>query len=219
MTAISKIHLEILSDSQRALLDKLAPLVKDYTLAGGTALALQLMHRRSFDFDFFSAKPLARGLLGKLTQTIDIKKKSVDSADELTVFNSSEIKITFLHYPFASQYPLVHAESGLSLYGIKDIAIQKAYTVGRRGEYRDYFDLYCLIKGGHSSLEEIIGGAQKVYGGAFNDKIFLEQLVYFGDIRDFVIEPIGKQSVASPAEVKRFFERLVRGFVKQNSAI
>ncbi len=214
MTAISNIHLEILSDSQRALLDKLAPLVKGYTLAGGTALALQLTHRRSYDFDFFSAKPLARGLLGRLTQTVSVKKKSVDSADELTVFNADEIKVTFLHYPFKNQYPLIYTESGLSLYGVKDIAIQKAYTIGRRGEYRDYFDLYCIIKGGYCSLGEIIGGAQEVYGGSFNDRIFLEQLVYFGDIADFAIEPVGKESVASLSEVKRFFEGLVKGFVK-----
>jgi hypothetical protein len=213
MTPISKIHLEILSDRQRALLDKLALLVKDYTLSGGTALAMQLTHRRSYDFDFFSAKPLTRGLLAKLTRVIAVKQKSVDSADELTVFSSSEIKVTFLHYPFANLYPLVRAESGLSLYGFGDIAVQKAYTIGRRGEYRDYFDLYCIIKGGYLSLKEIIAGAQKVYGGIFNDKIFLEQLVYYGDIRDFAIETIGKEAVDSPAKVKQFFERLVKGFV------
>ncbi len=30
----------------------------DYYLAGGTALALQLGHRQSVDFDFFTQKPL-----------------------------------------------------------------------------------------------------------------------------------------------------------------
>lgn len=33
-----------------------SPFVEDFYLAGGTGLALQLFHRKSVDFDFFSKK-------------------------------------------------------------------------------------------------------------------------------------------------------------------
>ena len=48
-------HLEILDKKRQELLDTLLPYVKDYVLGGGTALALQLNHRKSFDFDFFAS--------------------------------------------------------------------------------------------------------------------------------------------------------------------
>jgi hypothetical protein len=45
----------ILSGAQQALLERLSTVatVRTFYLAGGTALALHLGHRRSVDFDFF----------------------------------------------------------------------------------------------------------------------------------------------------------------------
>ena len=49
---------DILTQAQQTLLELLSriPDVRTYYLAGGTALALHLGHRRSRDFDFFRAK-------------------------------------------------------------------------------------------------------------------------------------------------------------------
>ncbi|WP_427854581.1 nucleotidyl transferase AbiEii/AbiGii toxin family protein [Desulfotomaculum copahuensis] len=41
-------------------------LAKDFYLAGGTGLALQLKHRRSFDLDFFRTEGNNKGLPGYL---------------------------------------------------------------------------------------------------------------------------------------------------------
>src|SRR5947209_6386117 len=53
-------HPEILSTRQRRVLDRLGPFLtaRQCYLAGGTALALQLGHRRSVDFDWFTEDPL-----------------------------------------------------------------------------------------------------------------------------------------------------------------
>src|SRR3989344_501688 len=211
---ISKIHLEVLDSKRQELLEKLLPFTNDFILGGGTALSLQLAHRKSFDFDFFSRSKIEKIFLEKLHKAIPIADISVDSQDELTFFTSEEIKVTFLHYPFDHSFPVVDVEKGLKLFSIKDIAVQKAYTIGRRGEYRDYFDLYAVLKANYISFSELISCAKKIYGSIFEEKIFLEQLVYLGDLLDFDIKLAKLEPLPEPEEVKRFFENLVKKYIK-----
>ncbi len=210
---ILKIHQDVLDKKRQDLLDKLLPYTKGYILGGGTALALQLKHRKSYDFDFFASNPLPKNLLEKLASAISINNVSVDSADELTFFSKDEIKVTFLYYPFGYSFPLKTLENGLKMFGIKDIAIKKAYTVGRRGEYRDYFDLYIILKNNCINLSELIQITKKIYGSAFDEKIFLAQLVYFDDLRNFEIIPISDSNLPKPEEVKHFFENLTKNYL------
>ena len=122
---ILKIHQGVLDKEREALLDRLYPYAKDYILGGGTALALQMNHRKSFDFDFFSSNPIPKNLLEKISKTIPIGNISVDTSDELTFFTANKIKVTFLYYPFNNSFPAEMLESGLKAFGIKDIAVKK----------------------------------------------------------------------------------------------
>lgn len=210
---ILKIHGGVLDKKRRELLDKLCLYVKDYILGGGTALALQLNHRKSYDFDFFTSSQVPKNLLEKLSNAISIGNISIDSADELTFFTKNKIKVTFLHYPFGYSFPIETLENGLKVFGIKDIAIKKAYTIGRRGEYRDYFDLYTILKNNYMDLPELIRITKKIYGSVFDEKIFLTQLIYFEDLRNFDIIPASLSKAPKPEEIKRFFENLIRNYV------
>ena len=210
---ILKTHQDILDKKRQELLDKLLPYTKDYVLGGGTALALQLNHRKSFDFDFFSSNQISKNFLEKLASTISIGTISVDSANELTFFTKNGTKITFLYYPFGHLYPIEILKNGLKIFGIKDIAIKKAYTIGRRGEYRDYFDLYVILKDNYMNLSELIQTTKKIYGSVFDEKIFLTQLVYFDDLISFDIIPTSKSSLLKPEEIKGFFENLVKNHI------
>lgn len=214
MQDTSNLHLDVLDKQRQNLLEKLLPHTKGFILGGGTALSLQLAHRKSFDFDFFSRLKIDKIFLEKLNEGVSIADISVDSQDELTFFTGEEIKVTFLHYPFGYSFPLVKMDSGLELFSPKDIAVQKAYTVGRRGEYRDYFDIYAVLSAKYISLPEIILQAKKIYGGIFEEKIFLQQLVYFGDLLDFDIKPVELGPVAQPKVVKEFFGNLVKSYLK-----
>lgn len=209
----SKLHLDILDKTRQEIFQKTIPLVTDFILAGGTALSLQIAHRESYDFDFFSEKPLSKNLLEKLSTTITIKEVLVDSADELTFLNSNDIKFTFLYYHFVPHYETLEFGNGLKMFSIKEIAIKKAYTIGRRGAYRDYFDLYTILKGDYITLHEIITIAEKVYKGLFNSKLFLEQLVYFKDLPNFEIVPVKDETIPSPDIVKKYFENLVGEYI------
>ena len=57
----------------------------------------------------------------------------------------------------------------------------KAYALGGRGKWKDYVDLYFILRD-HYSFEEISKRAKKLYKTFFNAKLFREQLAYFTDI-------------------------------------
>ncbi|MDP2585484.1 MAG: nucleotidyl transferase AbiEii/AbiGii toxin family protein [Candidatus Levybacteria bacterium] len=213
ISSISNIRLELLDKERLEVLQKLIPTTSGFVLGGGTALALQLVHRKSYDFDFFSSSQIPKKLLEKLSAVLPIENIVVDTLDELTFFTTGNIKITFLYYPFKPLFKHIYMEDGLRLFPIKEIALQKAYTIGRRGEYRDYFDLYTILKNGYISLREIIAGAKQIYGSVFDEKLFLEQLVYYGDLLSFDITPVSKIQLPTPDKVKQYFESLVKTYI------
>ena len=62
-----------------------------------------------------------------------------------------------------------------------DLASMKAYALGRRAKWKDYVDLYFILKG-HATLNQLAQNADRIFGGMFNEKLFREQLSYFEDI-------------------------------------
>ena len=87
----------VLTKEQRALAGKLFPEIKDFYLAGGTALALQIGHRQSVDFDLASRQPiepfdLERHLISKGFQ---IQRTFTATGDEYSAL-IQETKVTQL---------------------------------------------------------------------------------------------------------------------------
>lgn len=62
-----------------------------------------------------------------------------------------------------------------------DLAAMKAYAMGRRATWKDYVDLYFLLKN-HFSLTKIAKRAKRIFHGGFNEKLFRQQLCYFEDV-------------------------------------
>jgi len=200
-------HPEVLDERNKEIFFRLKRF-GDFYLAGGTALALQIGHRISVDFDLFSGEEIPSALLQK-TKKVFIDKNvvpSVNNSGELTVF-VGDSKVTFLCYPFPVMFDLINYE-GIQLLSIKEIAATKAYTIGRRGSLKDYVDVYFIISEGHCSLSKIIENAEKKYGSEFNARLFLEQLIYLEDLEDesivFLKEKIAKDSLTE------FFTKGVR---------
>lgn len=200
------IHLEALTKAGTKLWPQLSNL-NDFYLAGGTAVALRLGHRVSVDFYFFNNKPLLNNLLPRIEQLFrDHKQKIVvNNSGELTLLVNNT-KLTFLEYPFPLLYPTT-VTNGIKLATIPELAAMKAYTIGRRGSFKDYFDLYCIIKSGHD-LTTIINDAEKKYTDNFNTRLFLEQLVDLSDITDSTLNFI--TPAASPPEIEKFFTATIK---------
>ncbi len=201
-------HPEALSEKGKEIFPKLTAFANFY-LAGGTALALQIGHRMSIDFDFFSKKPINENLSTEVKSVFPEKqvRPSVDNSDELTVF-VDDTKITFLYYPFSLKTDECPQYQGVNLLSIKEIAATKAYVIGRRGSFRDYVDLYFVVSEGHASLNEIIELAEQKYSNEFNSRLFLEQLIYLKDIEDTGI--IFLKNEVSKEDLEKFFAEEIK---------
>lgn len=171
---------EILTKKQTELLPLVKAFNKDFGLVGGTAIALHLGHRRSIDFDLFTDKEFHNK---RIKRTIAKFYKSgkiiMDRTGEYTVIIKG-VKITFFSFPFKIDFSeqLNHI---VKLPDLLTLAAMKAYAMGRRPKWKDYVDLYFIIKY-HFTIKDISRRADKIFGDEFNEKLFRTQLVYFEDI-------------------------------------
>ena len=95
-------HPEILAPKQLAVLEGLRsiPAVREFYLAGGTALALRHGHRRSIDFDFFRPTPLdANELIFPLERAFP-KFESLPTGAQTLYVRLSGVTTSFFHYPY-----------------------------------------------------------------------------------------------------------------------
>jgi len=183
----------------------------DFYLVGGTALALQIGHRISFDFDFFSKKELPINFLQKVRRIFPGSSAEViyKEAREQITLSLDGIKTTFFHYP----YPVIDkfAEyQGVPLATVREIAAMKAFSIGKRLSYKDYIDWYFLLSEKYVSLRQVIKLANKKFNGDFNARLFLGQLVSVADVPtqkiDFLRDAIDKKTV------QNFLEKTVQNF-------
>ena len=152
-------HPEILTASQSKVLRKLGPLATErgFYLAGGTALALQLGHRRSRDFDWFCRKrrldpnALAEDLSnhGRLT--------SKEIATRTLHCKVDRVPVSFLSYPYRSLERQVRfADFGIRLASVRDICCMKLAAVGDRGSKKDFIDIYAIGKASGMGIGEML---------------------------------------------------------------
>lgn len=204
-------HEEALTKESAALLSSFGRFDNFY-LAGGTALALQIGHRLSVDFDFFSYESLSEILLKKVKRVFEGRQLSVTySAPEQLNLIIDGVKVTFFNYPYQTIYPLVSFKE-IRLASVLEIALMKSFSIGKRLSYKDYVDWYFMLAEKKVSLSGVIEGAKKKFGADFNDRLFLGQLVSLEDVPfqkiDFLKNQISKETIEQTLglAVKKFAE-------------
>lgn len=176
----NKIHQEILGEGQKKLLPLIRVFRDKFCLVGGTAIALQLGHRRSIDFDLFTFSKLEQRKIRKLIiKKHHIDRVIIDEQDEYTLIVDG-VKLTFLHYPFKIKSSR-KLEDYARMPDLKTLAAMKAYALGRRAKWKDYVDLYWIMSK-KTDILSIIKQAKTIFKTEFNEKNFRQQLAYFKDI-------------------------------------
>lgn len=172
-------HNEIFSESQKKLLPLIKTLSFDFGLVGGTAIALQIGHRRSIDFDLFTLNDFDTDKIrGTIRSEHTIGSVFIENSNELTLL-VDEVKTTFFKYPFPIEFTIKLGEI-IRMPDLITLAAMKAYALGRRAKWKDYVDLYFIFK--QFSLLDVVKKAKSIFAGEFNEKLFREQLAYFKDI-------------------------------------
>lgn len=171
---------EILTKEQIEILPLLYKVRRNFSLVGGTAVALQIGHRRSVDFDFFSFKKFDnREIKKKIAPAVKIQEILVDKQGELTFF-CNNVKVTFYNFPYNLEYKK-NFDSYIKMADLKTLAAMEAFALGQRAKWKAYVDMYFIIKN-HFSLNEISKKGRELFGNEFNEKLFRVQLSYFADV-------------------------------------
>lgn len=180
-------YYNILDKKRLAILPLLKFFKKDFYLAGGTGLALQLGHRDSIDFDFFSKKNIDTiKLFSKIKKVFKGHKilKVQEEKNTLTVFIDENIKLSF----FAYDYKLINdpvKEPYFNIASIFDIACMKLSVIVSRATIKDYIDLYFILK--EIPLENILKDLNKKFPD-LDINLVLKSLVYFKDLKKEAIK-------------------------------
>ncbi len=173
-------HKEILTETQSHLLPIVKLFSKKFGLVGGTAVALHLGHRESIDFDLFNFDEFSNySIKTKITKNRAINTILVNKKGEYP-FLINGVKFTFFQFPYRINFSESLGDI-IKLPDLLTLAALKAFALGRRAKFKDYVDLYFILKANHP-VSEITAKGREVFGNEFNEKIFRTQLAYFEDI-------------------------------------
>lgn len=153
-------------------------------MAGGTALALRIGHRRSADLDFvFKAQRLPRkrldALLAALRSTHSVKpmanvaaeqaflESGLELADYQQDYDIDGVKVTFFVADPEALGPTIKSEERVA--GLKRVAVadidslfrMKAVALASRIAIRDLFDVYTLIERGGIDAQRLFEDAER----------------------------------------------------------
>jgi hypothetical protein len=179
------LHLSILPPAQRRLWDELSGIPEPFVLYGGTAIALQLGHRESEDFDFFARTPIdpAR-LLNSLSLLAGSEPVQVEP-DTLTtrVDRNGLVRLSFFGVPGLPMLraPAVIEQPRLRIGDLLELGGMKALVVQKRAEAKDYIDLHALLTLARRPLAELLAAAVFLYGRTYAPEATLKALAFYED--------------------------------------
>jgi len=179
----------ILPERSRKLFDRLAVVheMKPFVLIGGTALTLQIGHRKSLDLDFWLPeekldKQIISTMMAALrkegmsvslmTPQSQITRAKINGQDLLSVAQDYEIegvKVTFFArvtdaaYRNFSHISCVKSPSvSFSIMSKDGIFQMKSYLIHHRVRSRDIYDLFRLVKDHGYAVEDILQYGEKI---------------------------------------------------------
>lgn len=198
-------HTKILSEEQKKLLSLIQLFKNDFYLVGGTAIALQIGHRQSIDFDLFTLKKIKHG---KIKSTIALnsifKPEFIFEASDQLHLKINNVKITFFQFPYDIPSSVAFNKY-IAMPSLVDLAAMKAFAFAERAKWKDYVDMYFFLKQ-YFNLNEICQRTNQLFNingsVVFTEKLFRQQLCYFADIDyseqvEFISPPISNEEIKS----------------------
>jgi hypothetical protein len=181
------LDLNVLPESQLLLWEELSATPPEFVLYGGTAIALQLGHRESIDFDFFCHKVFDPQ---KLYDSIEyLSGSEIVGLDRNTLTcliqrGGGHVQCSFFGgLSMQCIEPPIHASNGIKIAPLLDLLASKCSTVQQRAEWKDYTDIATILDKTDISLSEGIGAACAIFGEKFNPMTSLKALVYTKDLK------------------------------------
>lgn len=143
-----KFHSNILTAVQKKALMRLGPFTssENFYLGGGTAVAIQLGHRRSVAFDWFTLGPLSDPLGLAATLVRESIPFAAGQVARGTLYGSAyRVQLSFFEYAYPLLKPtVIWKEYNCRLASLTDLACMKLAAIAQRGSKKDFVDIYAL---------------------------------------------------------------------------
>jgi len=192
--------------------------IKPYFLVGGTALALQIENRLSEDLDFMTWKSQKSEKLEvdwlaiekELTQIGTINARDIWGFDHVE-FIVEGVKISFYACPkFSPITKPVHIKDNLWLADIEAISAMKMEVMLRRSNFRDYYDIYSILKHG-INLKEAIALSLNYSGHVLSTKNLLAMLTDSSRFQsDSGFEKLEPKYKVTPIEIETYLKKCIK---------
>lgn len=158
--------------------------IKPYTLVGGTVLSLQIEKRQSEDLDFMkwltkrNEKPEVDwpAIKKELESVGEIREYEVGSFDFVS-FNFEGVKLSFYAAPRKAVPSMQRIQYLNNLYiaDMESIGAMKMEAMLRRSKFRDYYDIYSILKEG-KDIQKMIDAALEHSGHKLRTRGLLAML-------------------------------------------
>lgn len=204
--SMPKIHWETISKTMHQIMGMFgqSDIGVQFYLAGGTALALHLGHRRSFDLDFFSPSqdiPSIRHVLEEALKPF--KPVLADSAWGNLVFLAAGVRVGFYGYGYPLVAPFVIADP-MRLASLADIGLMKLDALQARASRKDFHDLYAICQ--RMPLRQLLDLAPQKYTTSRDFEVQVVKRLAFFDRADQE-EPLPLIENVPWETVKTFFRQ------------
>jgi len=200
--AVPKKLLELLIELEKI------PKLNNFNLADGTALALQLGHRKSIDIDLFTTEIFDENSIMEIftskfkeTKVLSLSKNSVNC-----VINGIKVDAIRHSYPYLENYL---EEENIRMFSLADIAAMKLNAIAGNGSrVKDFIDLYFLLD--KFSLEQMLKFYSKKYS-QMEPFFVIKSIVYFDDIDESTWKAVKllKKTDLTFSKIKRKLKKTV----------
>lgn len=181
-----------------------------YVLVGGSALALHLQHRKSEGLDFFTYEDsFNKNEIFEYIKQFEFKEIINESNEQIDILING-IKITFFNAKWDFLKPRSTEEFNLS--SIEALAAMKVNTLFLRAKFRDYYDLYFLVKE-KMDIKKVFECSKNIIQG-ISFKLFCIALVYIDDIEDDNILHLDPKINITKEDIREFFEEKINTLIR-----
>lgn len=192
---------KVLSPAQLACKPLLEIFSSTHILAGGTAIALQLWHRQSIDFDFFcfGHQWTGRELSERIQQSLpwlqqswlhfDPEKSSLnrlsdDEQSEVILFTDTGVRIQLIDFSRNPFDIALDIPSNITLcewipsYNLETLWAFKLYAMMYRTKRKDAVDLRYILHQGYT-LDQLIAKTENLFGKLYQSIASIENIVWW----------------------------------------
>jgi len=195
--------------------------IKPYILGGGTALAMQIGHRKSEDLDFMmwrkskKEKPevdwtaIEKELIEKIGEVESFNMLGFDQVEFVVAGVKFSFYVSNNYCPVSEPAPYL---GNIRLADIYSIMAMKMEVMLRRMKMRDYYDIYAILKEGYD-ISKGIDAALKYSQHKLNTKNIVMMLLSDRFMSDENFEQLDPKYHVSKEEIREYILQKLKNAV------